>query len=55
MKSRIPRSTTAPGIFLVDREGHYVDAKPVAAEMLGYSLEELLTLSIKDVIEPDDH
>ena len=39
-------------ILLVDDEGHYVDANPAAAELLGYELHELLGLSATDVVAP---
>ncbi len=37
------------GIFIVDATGNYLDANPSACSMVGYSHEELLTLSIRDL------
>jgi len=37
------------GIFIVDAAGNYLDANPSACSMLGYSREELLTLSIRNL------
>ena len=37
------------GIFIVDAAGNYLDANPSACSMVGYSREELLTLSIRDL------
>lgn len=42
------------GIFIADAEGHYLDANPAGCEMLGYTLEELMCLSIADVITEDE-
>ena len=36
-------------IFVADANGTYVDANPAACRMLGYSLDELLELGIRDV------
>ncbi|MCX6699578.1 MAG: response regulator [Methanomicrobiales archaeon] len=37
-------------IFIVDTEGNYQDANPSACSMFGYSREEILTLSIRDLV-----
>jgi formate hydrogenlyase transcriptional activator len=42
------------GIFLADSQGRYIDVNTAGAQMLGYSREELLKLSICDVISPSD-
>jgi formate hydrogenlyase transcriptional activator len=42
------------GIFLADAEGKYVDVNSAGAEMLGYTRDEILRLSIPDVIAPED-
>jgi PAS domain S-box-containing protein len=42
------------GIFFVDSQGHYLDANPAALEMLGYSLEELTTLSTRELSADSD-
>jgi two-component system sensor histidine kinase UhpB len=36
-------------IFVIDDEGRYVDANPAATDLVGYSREELLDLTIEDV------
>ncbi len=38
--------------LLADDAGRYVDANPAAAALLGYSREELLRLSVPDVLPP---
>src|SRR5947209_13812145 len=38
------------GIFLADAEGRYLDVNTAGAEMLGYTRQEVLQLSIPDVI-----
>ncbi len=43
------------GVMLVSRDHHIVEANPRAAELLGYSREELHTLSATDLIHPDDY
>ncbi len=40
---------THDAIFILDLEGRHLDANPRAAEMLGYTREEILKLSFKDV------
>ncbi|MHB8078092.1 MAG: PAS domain S-box protein [Candidatus Krumholzibacteriia bacterium] len=40
------------GIFVSDAHGRYLDVNSAGARMLGYARDELLTLSIPDVIEP---
>ncbi len=42
------------GIFFVDSQGYYLDANPAALEMLGYSLEELTTLSTRELSADSD-
>ena len=37
------------GLFVVDESGSYVDVNPAACQMLGYTREELLSMSITDV------
>ena len=38
------------GIFVVDSNGEFTDVNPVGSKLLGYSMEELLQLSISDVL-----
>lgn len=39
------------GVFVTNGDGDYVDVNPKACEMLSYSREELLSMSISDVVE----
>ncbi len=47
---RILAEQITDGIFIAHRHGRYVDANAAAAAMLGYSLDELLTLTIPEVL-----
>ncbi len=38
------------GVFITDGEGRYLDVNPAACEITGYAEEELLTMSISDLI-----
>lgn len=42
-------------IMVVDRKGNYLMANNAAAEMTGYSIDELTRMHILDVTHPDDH
>ena len=42
------------GIFVADLRGRYLDANRAGCEMLGYTLEELTTLTFADVLAPDE-
>lgn len=42
------------GIFVTDAQSRYTDVNPAGCEMLGYSFEEITSLSIPDVIHPKD-
>ena len=42
------------GIFVTDSQGRYVDANRAGCEMFGYTLEELKTLTVRDVIAPEE-
>ncbi len=42
-------------IFLLDLEGTHVNVNPKAAEMLGYTVEELIGMSAKETIVPDEY
>ena len=48
-KYRTLFETAKDAIFLTDETGRFVDVNQVACELLGYSKEELLKLSIKDI------
>lgn len=41
------------GIFIIDKFGSYIDANPAACDSLGYTKEELLKLSVKDIRNGD--
>lgn len=45
----------ADGIWLTDRRGRFVDANSAACRMLGYAREQLLALSLDDVLRPGDY
>lgn len=42
------------GIFLADLQGQYTEVNPAACKMLGYTRDELIGMSISDVIFPAD-
>ncbi|NDJ76655.1 MAG: PAS domain S-box protein, partial [Chloroflexi bacterium] len=41
------------GIFVTDTSGRYVDVNPAACHMTGYSREELLHMSIPELVSPE--
>ncbi len=42
------------GIFMADSQGHYIDVNQRGCEMLGYSRAEILALTMKDLVAPQD-
>jgi PAS domain S-box-containing protein len=44
----------ADGIFISDQQGNYLMVNPKGCEMLGYSLDEMLRLNIRDIVLPQD-
>jgi PAS domain S-box-containing protein len=46
--------SASDGIFIADATGRYIDVNSRGCELLGYSREELLSLSISDVLVPRD-
>lgn len=42
------------GIFKLSLDGHVLFTNAYFAKMLGYSMEELLRLTVKDIVHPDD-
>ena len=42
------------GIFIADPSGRYQDVNPAGCAMLGYSRDELLALSIPDMLAPEE-
>lgn len=43
------------GIVMADMSGHYLDVNSRACHMLGYSREELLGMSVTDLLDPHDY
>lgn len=41
-------------ILVADREGRYLDANAAASDLLGYTREQLLQLSVRDIVFADD-
>ncbi len=46
--------TAQDGILIADRDGRYTDANPAAAQMFGYTRDELVGKHITDVIAPSE-
>jgi PAS domain S-box-containing protein len=44
---------TLDGVMVIDRNGRYLEANPAASKMLGYEEDELLQLSLRDLLWPD--
>lgn len=44
----------ADGIFIANPQGQYIEVNRCGREMLGYSREEILSLSMKDLISEED-
>jgi len=42
------------GIFISDHQGRYIDVNSAGSKMLGYSREEILKLSIQDLVVQED-
>ncbi len=42
----------ADGIFVADSQGNYIDVNSAGCSMLGYSREEILKLTLKDILDP---
>ncbi len=42
------------GIFIADAQGKYLDVNSAGAEMLGYTRDEILQLSVADVVAPEE-
>ncbi len=40
------------GLFVVNRAGYYLEANPAACDMTGYTLEELRSMHVKDLVDP---
>jgi len=42
------------GLFVANAEGRYIDINPAACQMLGYAKDELLGLTLLDVLDPSE-
>ena len=42
------------GILIADQNSYYLDANPMMCKILGYSLDELITLHATDIVTPDE-
>jgi two-component system sensor kinase FixL len=51
MRLRALFENALDGIVIIDDDGRYIEANPAACAIFGYSAEELLKLSVRDVIE----
>ena len=51
---RILVEQASDGIFVTDAEARYIDVNTAGAQMLGYTRDEILELSICDVIAPSE-
>ncbi len=51
-RSLVEKSTD--GIYRTDAGGRFVEVNPAGAAMLGYTIEELLRLSVMDLLAPED-
>jgi PAS domain S-box-containing protein len=45
----------ADGIFITDAAGRYIDVNPAGCAIFGYTLDEMLSLSIKGVLAAEEH
>ena len=41
------------GVFIVDETGRYLEANPTACQIIGYTLDETLSMGIVDVLTPE--
>ena len=51
---RILVDQASDGIFIADQSGRYLDVNRAGVEMLGYTREEILERSIRDIVIADD-
>lgn len=42
-------------VFIVDLEGNYIHVNQRAADMFGYRLDEIINLSVRDLVMPDQY
>ncbi len=43
------------GVFVVNSEGRYLEVNRAACEMTGFSENELLSMTVRDLLSPQDH
>jgi PAS domain S-box-containing protein len=55
LQYRMLLDQASDAIFVTDADGHYIDVNIAACGLLGYSREELLRLSIPDVVPPEEN
>ena len=53
-KLRAYIESSPDGIFVTDKEGNYLDVNPSACQLLGYSEEELLGMSIVQIVPSEN-
>jgi formate hydrogenlyase transcriptional activator len=51
---RILVEQASDGIFIIDTEGRCLDANSAGADMFGYTWEEILGMSLPDVVAPEE-
>jgi PAS domain S-box-containing protein len=51
---RLVVEQASDGIFIFDSRANFIDANPHALQMVGYTLDELRKLNIRDTIHPGD-
>ncbi len=47
-------SNSPNGLFVVDSKGRYLEVNDTSCRMTGYSTEELMSMSISDLVAPDE-
>lgn len=54
LKYRALFQQTTDAVFLSDLDGNHIDVNQRAADMLGYTVEELVGLSFREIVAPSD-
>lgn len=54
MRYRLLVEQSPYGIFVADAQGRYIDVNTLGAKMLGYSRDEILTMSLPDILFPEE-
>jgi len=55
LQYRMLLDQASDAIFVIDADRRYVDVNDAACDLLGYSREELLRLSVPDVVPPEEN